>query len=170
MISLESKIRSRTVLKAECEKFRKAGKKIVFTNGSFDILHAGHVEYLQFARSQGDLLIVGLNSDDSVRRYKGPKRPINAQDDRAKVLAGLESVDFVVVFDEDEPAPLIAELQPDVLVKGADWGHYISGRDIVEKRGGQVVLAQMVPERSTTRVIERVLDAYGGKGRTKHGT
>jgi D-beta-D-heptose 7-phosphate kinase/D-beta-D-heptose 1-phosphate adenosyltransferase len=168
MRSLDSKIRSRTVLRADCEKFRKMGKKLVFTNGSFDILHAGHVEYLDFARKQGDLLIVGVNSDDSVRRYKGPKRPINPEQDRARVLAALESVDFVVLFDEDEPAVLIGELQPDVLVKGADWGHYISGRDVVEKRGGAVVLAQMVPEKSTSKVIERVLDAYG-KRITKPG-
>jgi D-beta-D-heptose 7-phosphate kinase/D-beta-D-heptose 1-phosphate adenosyltransferase len=168
MRSLDSKIRSRTTLRADCEKFRHAGKKIVFTNGSFDLLHIGHVEYLQFARQQGDILIVGLNSDDSVRRYKGPKRPINSEQDRARVLAGLESVDFIVLFDEDEPAPLIEELQPDVLVKGADWGHYISGRETVEKRGGSIVLAQMVPEKSTTKMIEKILDAHG-KGRTRHG-
>jgi rfaE bifunctional protein nucleotidyltransferase chain/domain len=156
-------------MRADCEKFRRMGKKIVFTNGTFDILHVGHVEYLNFARQQGDLLIVGMNSDESVRRYKGPKRPINKQEDRAKVLAGVEAVDFVVIFDEDEPAVLIEELQPDVLVKGADWGHYISGRETVEKRGGTVVLAQMVPEKSSSKVIERILDVYGRASGTKHG-
>ena len=146
---------------AECERLRKAGKKTVFTNGSFDILHVGHADYLSFARQLGDVLIVGLNSDESVRRYKGSKRPINNQDDRARVLAALESVDYVVIFDEDEPAALIGELLPDVLVKGADWAHYISGRDIVEKRGGKVVLAQMVEGKSTTNMIERIIEAYG---------
>jgi len=157
----ESKIRSRTVARADCEKLRAAGKKIVFTNGAFDILHAGHVDYLNFARGQGDVLVVGLNSDASVKRYKGDKRPINSEGDRARVLAGLECVDFVVIFDEDEPAPLIGELLPNVLVKGADWAHYVSGREIVEKHGGSVVLAQMTEGRSTSKMIERIVDAYG---------
>jgi D-beta-D-heptose 7-phosphate kinase/D-beta-D-heptose 1-phosphate adenosyltransferase len=148
-------------MRAECEKFHKAKKKVVFTNGSFDILHVGHVDYLNFARQQGDLLIVGLNSDASVRRYKGSNRPINGQNDRARVLAALECVDHVVIFDEDEPASLISELLPDVLVKGADWAHYVSGRDVVEKHGGQVVLAQMVEGKSTTNMIKRIMDAYG---------
>ena len=149
------------MVRADCEKLRAAGKKIVFTNGAFDILHAGHVAYLNFAREQGDVLVVGLNSDASVKRYKGDKRPINSQDDRARVLAGLECVDFVVVFDEDEPAALIGELLPHVLVKGADWAHYVIGRDIVEKYGGCVVLAQMTEGRSTSSMIERIVDAYG---------
>ena len=161
MRSLESKIRSRTVARADCEKLRAAGKKIVFTNGAFDILHAGHVDYLNFAREQGDVLVVGLNSDASVKRYKGDKRPINNQDDRARVLAGLECVDFVVIFDEDEPAPLIGELLPNVLVKGADWAHYVSGREIVEKHGGTVVLAKMTEGRSTSTMIERIVEVYG---------
>ena len=156
----ESKIRSRTVARADCEKLRAAGKKIVFTNGAFDILHAGHVDYLNFARQQGDALVVGLNSDASVKRYKGDKRPINGQDDRARVLAALECVDFIVIFDEDEPAALIGELLPNVLVKGADWAHYVSGRDIVEKSGGQVVLAKMVDGKSTSNMIRRIMDAY----------
>lgn len=142
-------------------RLRAAGKKLVFTNGAFDILHAGHVTYLQFARDQGDVLCVGLNSDASVKRYKGDLRPVNPQDDRARVLAALECVDYVVVFDEDEPKELIGEIIPDVLVKGADWAHYVSGRDIVEAHGGKVVLAHMVEGRSTTNTIQRVLQAYG---------
>ncbi len=159
----KSKIQSRREMKAECGRLRKAGKTVVFTNGAFDILHAGHVTYLEFARRQGDVLVVGLNSDSSVRRYKGDRRPVNPQADRAKVLAALECVDYVVVFNEDEPKALIAELLPDVLVKGADWAHYVSGRDIVEKRGGKVVLAKMVKGRSTSGTIDRVLQAYGAR-------
>lgn len=138
------------------------GKRLVFTNGCFDILHPGHVRYLAFAREQGDALVVGLNSDASVRRGKGPKRPINPEEDRAEVLLGLRSVDHVVVFDDDEPRALIAEVLPQVLVKGKDWAHYVSGRDVVEANGGQVVLADLVAGRSTTSTIERVLDAYAG--------
>ena len=116
--------------------------------------------YLEFARKQGDALVVGLNSDASVRRYKGDKRPVNPQADRAKVLAALECVDYVVIFNEDEPAKLIAELLPDVLVKGSDWAHYVSGRDVVEKHGGKVVLAKLVKGRSTSDVIRKIVNAY----------
>ena len=143
------------------QKLRQSGKKVVFTNGSFDLLHVGHVTYLNFARQQGDALVVGLNSDASVKRYTGDKRPINNQDDRARVLGGLECVDFIVIFDEDEPAALIGELLPNVLVKGADWAHYVSGREIVEARGGKVVLAPMVAGLSTTKLIEKIVQAYG---------
>lgn len=151
---------------AERARLRTAGKTLVFTNGAFDILHAGHVSYLEFARGQGDALCVGLNSDSSVRRYKGERRPINNQQDRARVLAALACVDYVVIFDEDEPRDLIAEILPDVLVKGADWAHYVSGRDIVEAHGGRVVLADLLKGRSTTNVIQRVLEAFGEKGAT----
>lgn len=139
------------------------GKTLVFTNGCFDILHRGHVTYLEFARAQGDALVVGLNSDASVRRNKGkadgPPRPINCEEDRAFVLAALRCVDAVVIFDEDEPRELIAALLPQVLVKGRDWAHYVSGRDIVEAHGGRVVLADMVEGRSTTNTIGRILGA-----------
>ena len=161
MRSFQSKILSWPKMKAARARLKRAGKKLVFTNGAFDILHAGHVTYLEFARRQGDALVVGLNSDASVRRYKGDKRPVNPQGDRAKVLAALECVDYVVIFGEDEPAKLIGELIPDVLVKGADWAHYVSGREIVEKNGGRVVLAKMVKGRSTTGTIDKVLKAYG---------
>jgi D-beta-D-heptose 7-phosphate kinase/D-beta-D-heptose 1-phosphate adenosyltransferase len=136
---------------------RSAGKRIVFTNGVFDILHPGHVRYLQAARAHGDLLIVGLNSDASVRRNKGPKRPINPQDERAEVLAALACVDAVSIFDDDTPADIIGRVQPDVLVKGADWpADQIVGRDTVEARGGRVVLEPVEQGYSTTDIIARV--------------
>jgi D-glycero-beta-D-manno-heptose 1-phosphate adenylyltransferase len=159
MRAAESKILARAAMKAERAALRKAGKKLVFTNGAFDLLHAGHVTYLEFARAQGDALCVGLNSDESVKRNKGPSRPLNPQEDRARVLAALECVDYVVVFDEDEPKELVGELVPDVIVKGADWSHYVSGRDVVEAHGGRVVLADMVPGRSTSAMIERMKDS-----------
>jgi D-beta-D-heptose 7-phosphate kinase/D-beta-D-heptose 1-phosphate adenosyltransferase len=143
-------------MQRERDRLHAEGRKLVFTNGCFDILHPGHVEYLAFARQQGDALLVGLNSDASVRRNKGPLRPIVSQDDRARVLASLEAVDYVVLFDEDEPAPLIGSIIPDVLVKGEDWSHYVSGREIVERHGGRVVLARLVPGRSTTDIIGRI--------------
>ena len=138
---------------------REQGKALVFTNGCFDILHAGHLDYLAFARDQGDALVVGLNSDRSIRANKGPSRPFVPEAERALVLAGLEVVDYVIVFDTDEPAPLIAEIIPDVLVKGADWAHYVSGRETVEAHGGRVVLAQMVEGLSTTNIAERIRTA-----------
>jgi D-glycero-beta-D-manno-heptose 1-phosphate adenylyltransferase len=137
---------------------RAEGKTVVFTNGVFDILHPGHVRYLRDARALGDLLIVGLNSDRSVRALaKAPGRPINDEADRAEVVAALASVDAVAIFDEDTPHALIAALQPDVLVKGADWGEdAIVGRDIVEARGGKVVRIALAEGYSTTAIIQRV--------------
>ena len=137
------------------------GKKLVFTNGCFDILHRGHVTYLEFARAQGDALIIGLNSDASVRRSKGPERPVNCEEDRAFVLSALKAVDGVVIFDEDEPKDLIAKIIPQVLVKGRDWAHYVSGREVVEANGGEVVLADMVEGRSTTNTIAKIRKADG---------
>lgn len=167
MRTAESKILDRAAMRAERERLRQAGKRIVFTNGCFDLLHAGHVQYLAFAREQGDALIVGINSDNSVRRNKGPERPLVSEDERALMLASLEAVDYIVIFDEDEPVEMIGELIPDVLVKGEDWSHYVSGRDIVEKNGGEVVLAKFRPGRSTTDLIERI---KGDKLRTTdHG-
>lgn len=161
MRSAATKLLDRAALREARADLRAAGRRLVFTNGAFDILHAGHVTYLEFARQQGDALCVGLNSDASIKRYKGELRPINPEADRARVLAALECVDYVVVFGEDEPKELIAEIIPDVLVKGADWAHYVSGRDIVEAHGGKVVLAQMVEGRSTTGMIGRIVAAYG---------
>jgi D-glycero-beta-D-manno-heptose 1-phosphate adenylyltransferase len=155
------KIRSRIEMVAERQRLREAGRRVVFTNGCFDILHSGHVSYLQFAREQGDCLVVGLNSDRSVKQGKGDLRPVNDAAERARVLAGLACVDYVVVFDEKEPATLIGEIIPDVLVKGEDWAHYVSGREVVEQHGGRVVLAPLVQGRSTTSTIERILQVYG---------
>ena len=143
-------------MRAERDRLHAEGRTLVFTNGCFDILHRGHADYLAFARSQGDALVVGLNSDASVRRAKGPTRPVNPEQDRAYVLGSLRAVDFVVIFDEDEPRNLISQILPDVLVKGKDWAHYVSGRDIVEANGGRVVLAEMVEGRSTTATIEKM--------------
>lgn len=154
------KIWTRSEMAKERQQLREQGRSVVFTNGCFDILHSGHVNYLNFARQQGDVLMVGLNSDRSVKRGKGDLRPVNDADERASVLAALECVDYVVVFDEDEPATLIAELLPDVLVKGEDWAHYVSGREVVEQHGGRVVLAPLVAGRSTTSTIERICEVY----------
>ena len=135
---------------------RAAGKRIVFTNGVFDILHPGHLRYLQAARRHGDLLIVGLNSDASVRRNKGPERHINPESDRAEVLEALACVDAVSIFDDETPADIIRRVQPDVLVKGADWpADQIVGRETVEARGGRVVLEPVEQGYSTTAIIER---------------
>jgi D-beta-D-heptose 7-phosphate kinase/D-beta-D-heptose 1-phosphate adenosyltransferase len=154
------KERSAPELLREIDRHRRAGHKVVFTNGVFDILHAGHVKYLEFSRKQGDLLIVGVNADESVKRLKGPARPVNPLADRMAVLAGLQSVDYVVSFTEETPAGLIATLRPDVLVKGEDYsGKEVVGRDIVEGSGGRVVLAPFLQGRSTTSTIERI----GGK-------
>ncbi len=139
--------------------FRADGRSVVFTNGVFDILHRGHVEYLDRARRLGDVLVVGLNSDASVRRIKGEKRPIVAEGDRAFVLSHLDCVDFVCLFTEDTPALIIDALIPDVLVKGADWDvRDIVGRETVEKAGGRVVTIEYVPDRSTSGIIERILE------------
>ena len=136
---------------------RAAGRSVVFTNGVFDLLHPGHVRYLQQAHALGDLLIVGLNTDRSVRTNKGPERPIVSQDDRAELVAALACVDAVTIFDEDTPHDVIADLQPDVLVKGADWAaDAIVGRDIVEARGGRVVRVAIEPGHSTTSIVERI--------------
>jgi D-glycero-beta-D-manno-heptose 1-phosphate adenylyltransferase len=156
-------MKSETLSVAEARKLRDrldaSGRKLVFSNGCFDILHCGHVQYLEFARAQGDALIVGLNSDSSVSRLKGPGRPINTQADRAAVLSALRAVDGVVIFEEDEPRALIGAILPHVLVKGHDWAHYVSGREIVEANGGRVVLAELSQGHSTTNTIERILRA-----------
>jgi len=144
--------------RALVDRTRGAGQRIVFTNGVFDVLHPGHVRYLRDARALGDLLIVGVNSDRSARALgKAPDRPINPEGERAEVLAALASVDAVVVFDEDTPHAIISALQPDILVKGADWGaDQIVGRDVVESRGGRVVRIELAQGYSTTAIIERV--------------
>ena len=151
---------SQPAVAAFVQRERGAGHRVVFTNGVFDILHPGHVRYLQAARALGDVLIVGLNADDSVRRNKGPERPITSEDERAELLASLECVDAVVIFHEDIPDEIIRLVQPDILVKGADWpADQIVGRDTVEARGGRVVRMPVEPGFSTTSIIERIRSA-----------
>ena len=136
---------------------RARGGTVVFTNGVFDLLHPGHVRYLQHARDLGDALIVAINSDRSVRAYKGPGRPITPEEERGEILLALRCVDAVVVFDEETPHAVISRIQPDVLVKGADWGeHDIVGRDVVEARGGRVVRVELAPGHSTSALVARV--------------
>ena len=150
--------------------WRQTGKKVVFTNGCFDILHAGHVRYLAAARELGDALVIGLNSDASVRRLKGPNRPVCCQEDRAEVLSSLGVVDAVVLFDEDTPEQLIGRLLPDVLVKGADWSvDRIAGAAAVIANGGSVQTVPLLEGRSTSGIIETIVQLYcpgsaGGKG------
>lgn len=139
------------------EMLRAQGKRIVFTNGVFDILHAGHVGYLEKARELGDVLVLGLNSDESVRRLKGPERPVNTELDRAAVIAALRSVDHVIIFGDDTPLHIIEVLLPDVLVKGGDYTRdTIVGADVVEQHGGRVETIALLEGRSTTAIITRV--------------
>jgi rfaE bifunctional protein nucleotidyltransferase chain/domain len=137
--------------------WRAAAKTVVFTNGCYDLVHPGHVRLLEAARSLGDVLVLALNTDASVRRYKGPSRPALSERERAEVACALEAVDAVVLFDEDTPRELIAELLPDVLVKGADWTHFIAGREEVEAAGGKVLPLALEPGYSTTGVVEAIL-------------
>jgi len=143
--------------RALVDRLRAAGRTVVFTNGVFDLLHVGHLRYLQQARELGDALIVGLNSDRSVRVNKGESRPVTPEAERAEILEALACVDGVVVFDQETPHELIAAIQPDVLVKGADWAEdAIVGRDIVEARGGRVVRVPLEAGKSTTAIIEHI--------------
>jgi len=161
---MPDKIKTVAELRPLLAILRSAGKKIVFTNGCFDILHTGHTRYLALARSFGDLLVVAVNSDASVRVIKGEKRPINSEAERMETLAALEAVDFVTLFSEPDPYRVISELEPDVLVKGGDWPiEKIIGRDVVEARGGRVVNVPYVKGASTTGIIERILQRYGSK-------
>ncbi len=156
------KIYSREKLKDIIDRLRKKGKKIVFTNGCFDILHVGHTRYLEEARKHGDVLVLGLNSDDSVRSLKGQKRPVIPENERADVVAALESVDFVTIFPELTPLELIEYLKPDVLVKGGDWKEeQVVGRKSVEKWGGRVIIIPEIKGSSTTNVIEKIIEVYG---------
>jgi D-beta-D-heptose 7-phosphate kinase/D-beta-D-heptose 1-phosphate adenosyltransferase len=144
---------------ALADRARAAGQKVVFTNGVFDLLHPGHVRYLQHARSLGDVLIVGINSDRSVRAVKGSGRPITPEQERAEILASLDCVDAVAIFDEETPFEIISAIQPDVLVKGADWAeNAIVGRDIVEARGGRVVRATIEDGYSTSAIVAKIRD------------
>ena len=143
------------------QKLRDEKKKVVFTNGCFDILHAGHVDYLNKAKLTGDILIVALNSDESVRRIKGPKRPVVLQTERAFIISNLKCVDYVTFFDEDTPKEVISALIPDILVKGADWSiDKIIGRDVVEANGGCVKTIKFVNFQSTSKIIDTILERY----------
>jgi D-beta-D-heptose 7-phosphate kinase/D-beta-D-heptose 1-phosphate adenosyltransferase len=153
----KGKIRQVESLTNELDWHRRQGEKIVFTNGCFDVVHRGHIEYLKFCKQQGEVLVVGLNSDSSVKTIKGKDRPINNQHDRASVLAALESVDYITVFKESEPLNLIQSVKPDILVKGQDWEDKgIVGREFVESYGGKVVLAPLVEGKSSTSIIEKL--------------
>jgi D-beta-D-heptose 7-phosphate kinase/D-beta-D-heptose 1-phosphate adenosyltransferase len=155
-----TRVLSREQAVALVAALRAAKKTVVFTNGVFDLLHPGHVRYLEVARSLGDALILGLNADASVRRNKGPARPITSEQERAEVVTALSSVDAVVIFSEDTPGEIVKALQPDILVKGADWpADQIVGRDTVEARGGRVVLVPVEQGHSTTNLVERARQA-----------
>jgi len=158
---INKKIKTLARMKVIIPRLKAEGKKVVFTNGCFDILHVGHIRYLKKAKSLGDILIIGMNTDRSVKSFKGEKRPIVPENERAEVLSALEFVDYVVLFDEPDPLRLIETLKPDVLVKGADWAkEKIIGREIVENAGGRVVRVPMVPGASSTGVIERIIKVY----------
>ena len=155
------KILSKEQVKTALDECRRQGKKIVFTNGCFDILHVGHVRYLREAKKLGDLLVLGLNSDSSVRVLKGEKRPLVPQDERADVLAGLETVNYVTIFNEPTPLELIEYLKPDFIVKGGDWSEdAIVGADAVRTWGGRVVVAPLIENKSTTNIVEKILQIY----------
>jgi len=157
----ELKIKSPKELRKSLAELQKEGKKVVFTNGCFDLVHRGHTRYLRAAREAGDILVMGVNSDASISRIKGPKRPIVPLEERMEILAGFYFVDFVTSFDEDTPYNLIQELQPDILIKGGDWPiDQIVGKDIVEARGGMVFTIPEIPGGSTTGIIERVLERH----------
>jgi len=142
-------------------KLKAERKKVVFTNGVFDLIHAGHVDYLSKAKNLGDVLIVGLNSDNSVKRIKGDKRPILKQEERAFILTNLKPVDYVIFFDEDTPEKLISKIIPDILVKGADWSvEKIVGREIVEQNGGKVMNIEFVNDQSTSKIIDLIVKRF----------
>jgi D-beta-D-heptose 7-phosphate kinase/D-beta-D-heptose 1-phosphate adenosyltransferase len=158
------KILSIDQLRSERERLRRLGNRVVFTNGCFDLIHPGHIRYLQEARRLGDALIVALNSDRSVRELKGEKRPILDQNERAEVMAALNCVEYVTIFEEPTPREIIAALLPDVLVKGGDWDlDRIVGRDEVEAAGGEVLSLPFIEGCSTTDLIERIVRRYGGR-------
>lgn len=138
-------------------EWKAAGTKVVFTNGCYDILHPGHIRLLESARNLGDVLILALNTDSSVQRLKGPKRPFLKEQDRVRIALSIQAVHAVTLFDEDTPRELIAEVLPDVLIKGADWSHFIAGREEVEAAGGQVLALPLEPGYSTTNIVEEIV-------------
>lgn len=161
LIMVKRKIKSLATIRKISADLKAQGKRIVFTNGCFDLLHVGHVRYLQKAKRLGDVLIVGLNTDHSVKLIKGENRPIIPQKERAEVLASLGFVDYVVLFNEPDPLKIIKAIQPNILVKGADWDkNQIVGREIVKKAGGKVVRISLVPGVSSTKIIEKIIKIY----------
>jgi D-beta-D-heptose 7-phosphate kinase/D-beta-D-heptose 1-phosphate adenosyltransferase len=161
MDTQHKKIKTLEAAIEECERIKGLGKRVVFTNGCFDILHPGHTRYLYSAKKLGDFLVVALNSDHSVHIIKGPKRPILGEQARAEILAALECVDLIVIFDEDNPLSVISDLLPDILVKGGDWVEdEIIGADVVKKRGGEVKRIPFVTGFSTTDIIRTIVDLY----------
>jgi rfaE bifunctional protein nucleotidyltransferase chain/domain len=152
-----SRFYSRAELIAERQLWKRQGKLVVLTNGCYDLLHPGHIRLLEQARSLGDVLVLALNSDAGVHRLKGPARPITAEPDRMAIALGLAAVDAVTLFDEDTPRQLIAVVLPDVLVKGADWNHFVAGREEVEAAGGKVALLPIEPGYSTTNILDSIL-------------
>jgi rfaE bifunctional protein nucleotidyltransferase chain/domain len=158
---MKQKIKARKELLRIIRDLKAKGKQIVFTNGCFDLLHVGHIRYLEKAKALGDVLAVGVNSDSSVRKLKGPKRPILPEEERAEILSSLGCVDYVTLFNEIDPLKLITSLQPDVLVKGGDWAkEQIVGREVVERSGGEVVIIPFVKRASTSNLIETILKRY----------
>lgn len=156
-----SNIKSRKEIKEIRAQLKREGKQVVFTNGCFDLIHSGHVDYLIKARAMGDVLILGLNTDSSVKRIKGNKRPILKQDERSFILSNLKPVDYVTFFEEDTPAEIINDLIPDVLVKGADWAiDKIVGRELVEANGGEVKTIQFVNDQSTSNIIKIIKERF----------
>jgi rfaE bifunctional protein nucleotidyltransferase chain/domain len=155
-------IYTREQLLAARAEWKRAGKIVVFTNGCYDVLHPGHVRLLERARSLGDILILALNTDASVQRLKGPTRPLIAQGERAEVAVALQAVDAVTFFDEDTPRELIAAVLPDILIKGADWAHFIAGREEVEAAGGKVLALPLEPGYSTTSIVDQIIARSAG--------
>jgi D-beta-D-heptose 7-phosphate kinase/D-beta-D-heptose 1-phosphate adenosyltransferase len=163
---LREKIRTKVDLHRIAENLKKKGKRIVFTNGCFDLLHIGHIRYLEKAKTLGDILVVGVNSDRSVRKLKGPQRPILPQEERAEILSGLGCVDYITVFDEQTPLELISSLQPRILVKGGDWTKETTvGKEVVERSGGEVVILPFEEGASTSNLIETILKRFLKKPR-----
>ncbi len=158
---MREKIRRRDGLRGIVETLKREGKRIVFTNGCFDLLHVGHVRYLEEAKALGDVLVVGINSDGSVRSLKGPQRPILPEEERAEVLSALGCVDYVTIFEEADPLELISVIRPHILVKGGDWSRETTvGREVVEESGGEVVIIPFVQGASTSNLIQTILKRY----------
>ena len=158
---MKDKIKKREELLRIIKDLKAKGKRIIFTNGCFDLLHVGHIRYLEEAKTLGDILIVGVNSDTSVQKLKGPKRPVLPVEERTEILSGLGCVDYITVFDELDPLALITSLQPNVLVKGGDWTkEQTIGKEVVERSGGEVVIIPFVQGASTSSIIETILKRY----------